>query len=235
MRFRNRQHAAELLAEKLKTYANDPSTIVLALPRGGVPIGFVAADALRAELDIVIVRKLGMPGYKELAMGAIGSNGTRILSERIISTYEISSAEIDSVTAEETRELKRREKVYRGDRAAPQLKDRTVILVDDGLATGATMLAAVETVRSQNPARIIVAVPVAARDACARLGPKIDDLVCLYVPQSFNAVGEWYDDFNQTDDQEVIELLDKAWHTDTVMRPNTFLHAFGHRSRRHTH
>lgn len=214
MRFKNREHAGKLLAKELDKYANDPSVIVLALPRGGVPVGFFIAEALHVELDILIVRKLGLPGRREVAMGAISSNDSRILSQDIISAYDISDKEIEAVSKEEFQELQRRERVYRGNKPSFQLKDRKVILVDDGLATGATMLAALQTVRQQNPASIIIAVPVGAPDACSMLRSKVDSVVCVEMPEWFNAVGQWYDDFRQTNDQEVMQLLRRAWHID---------------------
>jgi predicted phosphoribosyltransferase len=209
-RFRDRVHAGRRLAKALLHLAGRRNGIVLALPRGGVPVGFEVARALGAPLDVFLVRKLGVPGHEELAMGAIASGGVRVINQAIVCGSLISQDEIDRIVAAEQRELERREEAYRGGRPAPDLGDRTVILVDDGLATGASMRAAVAAVRAHRPARIIAAVPVAPPDACAALEEEADEAVCLTTPEPFCAVGAWYDDFRQTTDAEVCELLEQA-------------------------
>jgi predicted phosphoribosyltransferase len=206
-RFRNRNEAGRLLAKKLTAYANRPDVLVLALPRGGVPVAYEVAQALNAPLDVFVVRKLGVPGYEELAMGAVASGGVRVLNERIVHSLEIPEYVIDRVAATELEELARRERAYRGGRSPLQVQGRTVILVDDGLATGATMRAAVRALRQQAPARIVVAVPTASAETCDELRPEVDDVVCAITPEPFHAVGYWYEDFTQTTDQEVRELL----------------------------
>ncbi len=206
-RFRNRAGAGRQLAEKLAAYANRPDVLVLALPRGGVPVGFEAARALGAPLDVFLVRKLGVPGYEELAMGAVATGGVRVLNDEIVRGLGISEHEIDAAVARELQELARRERLYRGDRTPPDLAGRTVILADDGLATGATMRAAVAALRQRQPARIVVAVPTASPDTCAALKAEADDVVCAMTPEPFLAVGHWYEDFTQTTDDEVRELL----------------------------
>jgi putative phosphoribosyl transferase len=210
MLFRNRSHAGRLLAGRLSQYANDPDLLVLALPRGGVVVGFPVADALNAPLDVVIVRKLGVPGHPELAMGAIASGGVRILSKQLINHLGISMQAVEAVTAREQRELARREALYRGAAPAPQIRGRTVLLVDDGIATGATMRAAAELVRQQEPERLVIAVPVAPPSTCAELAVQADEIVCLAQPESFFAIGEFYEDFQQVSDEEVRDLLQRA-------------------------
>jgi predicted phosphoribosyltransferase len=180
------------------------------LPRGGVPVAYAVAEELEVPLDIMLVRKLGVPGYEEYAMGAITSNGQRVINPDALRMLPISDQVIDAVAHREWQEIQRREKLYRGDRAALPLQGRTVILIDDGLATGSTMLAAVQAVRGEHPARIIVAVPVAAFETCEKLRAEVDDLICLHVPEDFRAVGSWYDDFAQTTDDEVIDLLQRV-------------------------
>jgi predicted phosphoribosyltransferase len=207
--FHDRTHAGRVLAEKLSHYRDNPDVIVLALPRGGVPVAFEVAQALRAPLDVFIVRKLGVPGHEEYAMGAIASGGVRIMSSDV-ARLPIPQSAIDAVTAREQQELERRERLYRGDRPPLQLGGRIVILVDDGLATGSTMRAAVEAVRQQNPKRIVVAVPVAAPDTCADLLHEVDEVICATTPEPFRAVGLWYDNFDQTSDEEVHALLGAA-------------------------
>jgi len=207
MRFRDRREAGRALASELRDYANRPDVLVLALPRGGVPVAFEVARALHAPLDVFLVRKLGLPGHEELAMGAIASGGVRVLNDDVVSALRLSPAEIDAVAAQEQRELERRERQYRDDRPPPDLRGRTVILVDDGLATGATMRAAVAALRRQGPARIVVAVPVGAAETCRDFGAEADEVVCARMPQPFYAVGLWYGDFSQTSDEEVRELL----------------------------
>jgi predicted phosphoribosyltransferase len=206
-RFRNRTDAGRQLAEKLAAYANRPDVLVLALPRGGVPVAFELARAFGAPLDVFLVRKLGVPGYEELAMGAVATGGVRVLNDEIVRGLGISEHEIDAVVARELRELSRRDRLYRGDRPPSDVAGRTVILVDDGLATGATMRAAIAAVRQQQPARIVVAVPTASPDTCEALKAEADDVVCAMTPEPFLAVGHWYEDFTQTTDDEVRELL----------------------------
>jgi erythromycin esterase-like protein/adenine/guanine phosphoribosyltransferase-like PRPP-binding protein len=196
-----------VLAEKLAAYANRPDVLVLALPRGGVPVAYEVARALGAPLDVFLVRKLGVPGYEELAMGAVATGGVRVLNEEVVEGLRIPDHVIDAVAAEEQRELARRERVYRGGRPAPDVRGRTVILVDDGLATGATMHAAVKALRRQQPARIVVAVPTASPETCEALRAEVDDVICAITPEPFLAVGRWYEDFSQTTDQEVRDLL----------------------------
>ena len=206
-RFRNRTDAGRRLAEKLAAYANRPDVLVLALPRGGVPVGCEVARALGAPLDVFLVRKLGVPGYEELAMGAVATGGVRVLNDEIVRGLGISDHEIDAAEARELQELARRERLYRGDRPPPDVAGRTVILVDDGLATGATMRAAIHALRQQQPARIVVAVPTASPDTSEALKADADDVICAMTPEPFFAVGHWYEDFTQTTDDEVRELL----------------------------
>ena len=210
MLFRDRTDAGRQLAAKLALYAGRTDVRVLALPRGGVPVAFEVAKALRAPLDVFLVRKLGLPGHEELAMGAIASGGVRVLNEDVVRRFRVSDDVIDAVAAEEEKELDRRERLYRGDRPTTDVRDRTVILVDDGLATGATMRAAVVALRQQRPARIVVAVPVGAAETCAEFETEADDTVCAHTPKPFYGVGMWYDDFSQTTDEEVRELLERA-------------------------
>jgi len=184
--------------------------IVLALPRGGVPVAFEVASALGAPLDVFLVRKLGVPGYEELAMGAVATGGVRVLNDEIVRGLGIPDYVIDAVAAWEQQELTRRERVYRDDRPQPNVQGRTVILVDDGLATGATMLAAIKALRQQQPARIVVAVPTASPQACEEMRTEADDVVCAITPEPFYSVGLWYDDFSQTTDEEVRELLARS-------------------------
>lgn len=212
MRFRNRTEAGRKLADKLAAFADRENVLVLALPRGGVPVAFEVAEKLHAPLDVFLVRKLGVPGNEELAMGAIATGGVRVMNDEIVSYLGISSEAIEQVTAREQRELERREKAYRDDRPQPEMKGRIVILVDDGMATGTTMQAAVAALRQHHPARIVVAAPVAARTTCEAFEHIADDIVCICddTPESFFAVGLWYDDFTQTTDQEVCRLLERA-------------------------
>jgi predicted phosphoribosyltransferase len=208
--FRNRHAAGKFLAEKLKHLANDPEVIVLALPRGGVPIAYEIAKELSAPLDIFIVRKLGVPIYEELAMGAIASGGVRVLNEEIIRRLGITPHMIDAVAEEQQRELERREYEYRRDREPLDVAGRIAILVDDGLATGASMRAAVQALRKRNPKRIIVAVPVGAAETCEKFESEVDEVVCGKRLENFGGVGAWYEDFEQTTDEEVCELLDQT-------------------------
>jgi predicted phosphoribosyltransferase len=206
-RFHDRAEAGALLAEALTRYEGAPGVLVLALPRGGVAVAAEVARRLGAPLDAILVRKLGVPGHEELAMGAIASGGVRILSEEVIEALGIPDRDIAAVAAAEEHELDRREQAYRGRRTAPAVGGKTVILVDDGLATGATMRAAVAAIRSQSPRHLVVAVPVAPAATCAQLRAEVDDLVCLRMPERFQSVGEWYEDFEQTSDDEVRRLL----------------------------
>jgi putative phosphoribosyl transferase len=207
MHFRDRIEAGQVLAAKLAAYADRGDVVVLALPRGGVPVAFEVAQALHAPLDVFLVRKLGAPGHTELAMGAIASGGVRVLNDNVIRGLRIADETIDAVAAQERQELRRRERLYRGDQAEPDVRGRTVILVDDGLATGSTMRAAVLALRQQRPARTIVAVPVGSRENCDELGQEADEALCAVTPDPFIAVGHWYGDFTQTTDEEVRELL----------------------------
>jgi erythromycin esterase-like protein/predicted phosphoribosyltransferase len=208
--FHDRRQAGRLLARQLRDYAGRDDVIVLGLPRGGVPVAFEVAQALEAPLDVFLVRKLGVPGHEELALGAIATGGTRVLNEAVLEALEVPREWIEAVDAREMRELERRERAYRGDRPPPDLTGRTVILVDDGLATGSTMMAAVQAARQDDPARIVVAVPVAPREVVTALREEADDVVCLLAPGVFGSVGAWYDDFSQTTDEEVVELLEQA-------------------------
>jgi predicted phosphoribosyltransferase len=205
--FADRHDAGRRLARELDRYARRGDLVVLALPRGGVPVGFEVARALGAPLDVFLVRKLGVPGHEELAMGAIASGGVRFLNQQVLDQIDLSDAEVQAVAAREGEELRRREVLYRGDRPAPEVRGRTAILVDDGLATGSSMRAAIAALKQLGPAEIVVAVPVAARETCDSLRPEVDNVVCAVVPELFYAVGLWYEDFSQTSDDEVRELL----------------------------
>jgi putative phosphoribosyl transferase len=206
-RFHDRADAGRVLASLLSGYADRTDLIVLALPRGGVPVAYEVARALGAPLDVFLVRKLGVPGHEELAMGAIASGGIRLINEDVVRAYRVRAADIDKVAKDEQKELERREREYRDGRQLPPLHDRTVILVDDGLATGATMRVAVLALREESPAQIVVAVPVAAAEACDEFRSLVDDIVCAETPTPFYAVGVWYDDFTQTTDEEVHDIL----------------------------
>ena len=205
--FRDRRDAGRLLAEKLAAYANRPDVLVLALPRGGVPVAYEVARKLGAPLDVFVVRKLGVPGHEELAMGAVATGGVRVLNDQLVEQLGIPDQMIDAVAARERQELARRERLYRGGRRPPDVRGRTVILVDDGLATGATMYAAIEALRKQNPGRIVVAVPTASPETCEEMKVKADHVICAITPDPFQAVGRWYQDFSQTSDEEVADLL----------------------------
>jgi erythromycin esterase-like protein/adenine/guanine phosphoribosyltransferase-like PRPP-binding protein len=205
--FRDRHEAGRQLAGKLTGYAGRPDVLVLALPRGGVPVGYEVAKAVGAPLDVFLVRKLGVPGYEEVAMGAVATGGVRVLNDDIVAGLRIPDYLIDAVAERELEELARRERLYRGGRPPPDVRGRTVILVDDGLATGATMLAAIKALKKLQPAQIVVAVPVAAQDTCEALRAEVDEVVCAITPEPFRAVGRWYEDFSQTTDEEVRELL----------------------------
>jgi predicted phosphoribosyltransferase len=208
--FRDRTDAGRQLARQLGRYAGRSDVLVLALPRGGVPVAFEVAQALGAPLDVFIVRKLGMPNYQELAIGAIASGGVRVLNEELIRTAGISQDDIEAVTAAEERELNRRLRSYRGDRPLPDISGRTIILIDDGLATGSTMQAAVTALRQEGPAAIVVAVPIAPPETCDAFRELVDEVVCAVTPEPFYGVGLWYQDFSQTSDEEVHELLERA-------------------------
>jgi putative phosphoribosyl transferase len=208
-RFQNRHDAGHFLAGKLQAFANRPNVVVLALPRGGVPVGYEVAKALNVPLDVFVVRKLGVPSSPELAMGAIASGGIRVLNEDVIQELGITSQMIDKVAADEAMELKRRETTYRRGREPLAVAGRTVILVDDGLATGASMRAAVQALRHRQPERIIVAVPVGAAATCEQLRTEADEVVCGRHPSDLNAIGFWYEDFRQTTDEEICGLLDQ--------------------------
>ena len=212
MIYRNRSEAGKHLAAQLAKYANREDVLVLALPRGGVPVAFEVAKALGAPLDIFLVRKLGVPGHEELAMGAIATGGVRVLNPDVVDYLGIPASVIDTVAADELRELERRERAYRGDRPEPDVRGKTVILVDDGLATGSTMRAAAAALRQRAPARIVVAVPVSAPQTCDEYRMGVDEIICANTPEPFYGVGLWYEDFSQTTDEEVRELLEKARH-----------------------
>src|SRR5437868_581094 len=209
MRFQDRADAGRRLAEKLMLYSGRPDVQVLALPRGGVPVGYEVALALRAPLDVFLVRKLGVPGHAELAMGAIATGGVRVVNTALVEALRIPAAAVDMVIAAEQRELERRERAYRDDRLPPEVRGRTVILVDDGLATGSTMRAAARAL-CQQWASVVVAVPVAPPEVCAELQEEVDAVVCATTPEPFYAVGLWYEDFTQTTDEEVYSLLARA-------------------------
>jgi putative phosphoribosyl transferase len=206
-RFRNRTQAGKLLAAQLTEYANRPDVLVLGLPRGGVPVAYEVAKELDAPLDVCLVRKLGVPGHKELAMGAIATGGVRVINENVVDWLRISPETINQVAAIEMRELDRRSHTYRGNRPLLKVKNHTSILVDDGIATGATIRAAIATLKKQQPGKLVVAVPVAAASTCEELQAEVDQVVCVMMPEDLCAIGIWYEDFQQTTDTEVCELL----------------------------
>lgn len=206
-RFKDRYQAGQLLARQLMAYAGKKDVIVMALPRGGVPVAAMVAEALNAPLDLMIVRKLGVPGHEELAFGALAGNGVKIYNEEILQQLSLSPKSIDQVIAKETKELARRNQLYRGTKPFPPLENKTVIVVDDGIATGASIKAAVMALRQEKPKKIIVAVPVAPADISESMRRLADHYVCLMVPWPFSAVGLWYEDFSQTEDEEVLNLL----------------------------
>lgn len=210
MQFSDRVAAGKILAEQLKQYAGRPDVIVLGLPRGGVPVAFEVARALGAPLDVFLVRKLGVPGYEELAMGAIASGGVTVLNSDVIDSLRISQRKIDEAAARESRELQRRERLYRRDRPPLDVAGKTVILVDDGIATGSTMRAAISALRQMNPAHLVVAVPTAAPSSCEEMRVLAGDCLCTITPEPFHAVGLWYQDFSQTTDEDVCDLLERA-------------------------
>jgi predicted phosphoribosyltransferase len=208
--FKDRADAGRKLAKSLSKYANRSDVLILALPRGGVPVAFEVAKALNVKMDVFIVRKLGVPGHEELAMGAIASGNIRVLNEDIVGSLQIPPQIVERVAEGELKELERREQMYRGSRQKLDVTGLTVILIDDGLATGATMRAAAAALKTKNPARIVVAVPVAAADTCQLFQHEVDETICLAAPEPIYAVGAWYGDFSQTTDREVCDLLDKA-------------------------
>jgi putative phosphoribosyl transferase len=210
MIFRDRADAGRKLAARLPHYADRKDVSVLALPRGGVPVAYEVAKALKAPLDIFLVRKLGVPGHEELAMGAIATGGVRVVNKDLVNYLGIPDEVIDGIAAVEQRELERRELAYRDKRPRPDVKDRVVILIDDGLATGSTMRAAAESLRQQEPRRIVVAVPVSSPETCEEFRQEVDEIVCAVTPKYFQGVGLWYEDFSQTSDEEVRELLKRA-------------------------
>ena len=209
-RFHNRREAGRLLAAKLAAYAKRPDVIVLALPRGGVPVAYEVAQALEAPLDVFLVRKLGVPDHEEYALGAIATGGVRVINQDLVRALRIPPATIEAIAAREQQELERRERAYRGDRPPPDVRGRTAILVDDGLATGATMHAAVRALKQQGAGRVVVAVPIAPPETCDQLREVVDDIVCAVTPEPFHAVGLWYEDFSQTTDDEVRDLLGRS-------------------------
>ncbi|HEV2495712.1 MAG TPA: phosphoribosyltransferase [Terriglobia bacterium] len=208
--FEDRVEAGQILASQLRAYADRADVVVLALPRGGVPVAFEIAQALRAPLDVMIVRKLGVPGHEELALGAIALGGVRVLNRRLVEELALSPSTIEAIARRQQVELERREKLYRGERPATQVAGQVVILVDDGIATGSTMRAAVQALRQQKPARIVVAVPVAPPSVCEEMQTVVDELICLAQPAGFFAVGQWYRDFSETSDEQVRSLLERA-------------------------
>jgi predicted phosphoribosyltransferase len=217
-RFRNRAQAGKLLAEQLREYAHRPEALVLALPRGGVPVGFAIAMTLALELDVLLVRKLGLPGHEEFAMGAVAGTDVRVLQAEIVAKMGIPLSQVEAVAAREMAEIARRERLYRAGRPPPDLKGRIVILADDGLATGSTMRAAARLARRQGAALTIAAVPVGPPETVAQLACEVDRLVCLQAPPQFHAVSQWYREFDQTSDEEVQDLLAIAWR-DQTLRP----------------
>ncbi len=215
-RYRNRSEAGKVLATKLVVYAHQPDVLVLALPRGGVPVAFEVAKALQVPLDVFLVRKLGVPGHEELAMGAIATGGIRVLNEDVVRTLHIPPHVIEVAANREAQELERRDHLYRDNLPPPDVNNHTVILIDDGLATGATMRAAAQALRLQHPARLVVAIPVAAPPSCEAMHAEADEVICPLMPEAFYGVGWWYDDFSQTSDKEVHDLLALArreWHS----------------------
>lgn len=209
-RFKDRTEAGQQLAARLQPYAHRPDVLVLGLPRGGVPVAYEVARALRVPWDICLVRKLGVPGHQELAMGAIAPNGVRVLNDEILDWRNIAAPTVEAVAARELIELQRRDRLYRGDRPQPEAGDRTVILVDDGIATGLTMQAVIAVIKPQHPAQLIVAVPVAPPQTCATLQAQVDQVVCLLTPNELSSVGLWYDNFAQVTDDQVCTLLSSS-------------------------
>ncbi|MCL5734603.1 MAG: phosphoribosyltransferase [Actinobacteria bacterium] len=206
----DRQSAGRLLAERLTDYSSRPDVIVLGLPRGGVVVAFEVAKALNVPLDVLLVRKLGAPGQEELAFGAIADGGVRVLNEDVVRAFDLSPSQIEAVAAREQAELERRGRAYRGGSPSPDLSGKTVIVIDDGLATGASVRTALRSLRAHNPARVVLAVPVAPASTCTAMNAEADEVICLMTPEPFYAIGQWYDDFSQTSDQEVVDLLSEA-------------------------
>jgi predicted phosphoribosyltransferase len=228
MLFQDRFDAGRLLASKLRRFANRSDTVVLALPRGGVPVGFEVAKTLNLPLDVFVVRKLGVPGHEELAMGAIASGGIRVLNEDLVCAARIPAQVIDAVAAEEEPELERRERDYREGRPPVDVRGRTVILVDDGLATGSSMRVAVLALKRKKPAHIVVAVPLGAPSTCAEFESEVDQVICAVTPEPFRSVGQWYGDFSQTSDEEVRDLLKRAA---SLPAPSANRGAYGQRTK----
>ncbi|MET0859306.1 MAG: phosphoribosyltransferase [Telluria sp.] len=210
-RFKDRSHAGKQLAQRLSAYANRPDVLVLALPRGGVPVGFAIAEALGVELDIMLVRKLGMPGHEEYAIGAVGAGGVRVLQAGLVESGIVSADDVEQASERALAEISRRDRLYRAGRPAPALAGRCVILVDDGIATGSTLRAAIEIVRRGGVARLVVAAPVGPPESVEALAAEVDEMVCLATPVHFHAVSQWYRHFDQTGDEEVQDLLALAW------------------------
>ncbi|KKG14789.1 phosphoribosyl transferase [Methanosarcina sp. 2.H.T.1A.6] len=208
--FKNRADAGKRLAKELMTYSNRPDVLILALPRGGVPVAFEVAKKLNVKMDVFVVRKLGVPGNEDLAMGAIASEDVRVLNEDIVRSFKIPDRVIATIAINELRELERRERIYRRNHPKLNISGMTVILIDDGIATGASMHAVVEALKTKNPAKLVVAVPTASPDTRSFFEDKVDEIICITTPEPFYSVGTWYGDFSQTTDEEVCELLDKA-------------------------
>lgn len=208
-KFRDRAEAGRMLASALRGYANRSDVVILALPRGGAPVAYEVARRLHVPMDVFVVRKIGVPGQPELAMGAVASGGVRVVNRHVVEEMGIDQEEFDAAAAEQERELHRRERLYRGDRPLLDVEGKTVILVDDGLATGTTMRAAAAAMRQHKPARVVVAAPVAAAQTVEEMRQEVDEVVCLRTPPAFYAVGMWYDDFSQTTDEQVRELLER--------------------------
>lgn len=211
VRFKNRIHAGELLAQRLNAYAGRSDVVVLALPRGGVPVGHTIAKALGLPLDILLVRKLGVPGHEEYAMGAVGSGGLCVIQPAVLEALRIPKRVVEAMAKRKLHEIEVREKLYRANRPPLDVHDHVAILVDDGLATGSTMLTAVHILRQAKPARVVIAVPVAAPDTCQAMRSEVDEMICLQTPEPFYSVGQWYENFEQTSDDEVIALLNEAY------------------------
>jgi predicted phosphoribosyltransferase len=224
---RDRREAGHRLAQKLQAYRDRDDVLVLALPRGGVPVAFELAQELNLPMDVFLVRKLGVPWQPELAMGAVASGGVRVLNPEVVHSLHMTDTEIEDVARREEQILRERERLFRGDRPPPRIEGKTVILVDDGLATGSSMRAAIEALRRQNPARIVVAVPVSSSGTCEELGQEVDEIVCLATPEPFYAVGQWYVDFSPTSDEEVQELLAAPSSKPTAARHSTFARPAG--------
>lgn len=217
--YTDRIQAGHILADHLQQYVDKPDLLVLALPRGGVPVAGIVAERLGASLDLMLVRKLGVPGHEELAMGAIAIGNARVLNPEVVEALDISDDLLDTITQRERRELARQQRFYRGDQPPPRVHHRPIMLVDDGLATGASMRVAVAALKQQNPCELVVAIPVAPPDTVQRLRPEVDDLICPLMPPAFGGVGRWYDDFSQTTDMQVKEILQNAWDRERSVWP----------------